>query len=207
MSDDVRRLFDTVLAGPPPDTVDIDASIRTGRFRRRRRVVLVSAAAVLAVAGITTVAVGPGRHRAPTPAVTQVAPAPDTSGTLVTRADQLVGSWRTIMLDGQDMRDVRDRAGKPLGVTFETAMWGAGDGLNYSSAEFSVSPDGRFQSGQVATTAIGSIDGRGIYPRNGQVVGEATEMRLVPGNPATLLLLVQGKIVAEYEATVPASPR
>lgn len=203
MSDgEMRQLFDTVLNGPPPETVDVDASIRTGRRRRRRRVVLASVAVIFAVAGVVTAVVVPGSHRAP------VSVTADT-GVVVTDADQLTGSWQTIQLDGTDVSAVRDSRGAPLGLTFQQGRWGANDVINYHRGEFTLSARGRLSFGSEMVTGVGSIGGRELYTRNASAVVQATEARLLPATSSTppkLLLLTDGKVTAVYLATVSPGP-
>jgi len=208
-SDEVRRVFDTVLTAPPPDTADIDVTIRTGRRRRRRRTVLLSSAAALAVLAITATAILPGNQRRPTspaadPAATSAAVTRD-EGTTVTVADQLLGSWSTIELDGQNVRAIRDGGNRPLGVKFEqdgtTLRWGASDVVNYHSGTFSVSKDGRFQANPGTMTYLGTTEKVQLYPRNPEAVEQATEAHVVaptPTEPPKLLLLTGGKITAVY---------
>jgi len=93
-NDELRRMFDTVLTAPPPDTGDIDAAIRSGRGRRRRRTaaVLLSAAAVIAAIGVTTTVLLPDGNRHPAlPAASSTAT--NDEGTTVTSAHELLGSW------------------------------------------------------------------------------------------------------------------
>jgi hypothetical protein len=205
-NDELRRMFDTVLTAPPPDTGDIDAAIRSGRGRRRRRTaaVLLSAAAVIAAIGVTTTVLLPDGNRHPaSPAASSTAT--NDEGTTVTSAHELLGSWLTTELDGQNVRAVRDGSDRPLGVTFkqdgDQLRWGANDIVNYHSGTFSVSAQGRFLATQESVTAAGTTGKGPQYVRNPEVLVQAAEARLVApaGNePAKLLLLTGGKIVAVY---------
>jgi hypothetical protein len=212
MSDDeLRRLFETVLTAPPPDTADIDATIRAGRRRGHRRTaaILLSSAAVIAVVGITATALLPGIQRQPVPPAASGAvtrnPVTADEGITVTNGRQLLGSWWTIDLDGQNVRGVRDGSKRPLGVEFEQRgtqlWWGANDIINYHSGTFSVSKEGQFLANPGTSTLVGAIGIEQLHRRNPEAVKQATEARLVaatPTDPPKLLLLTRGKIIAVY---------
>jgi hypothetical protein len=106
----------------------------------------------------------PGIQRQPvSPAASAAAtsvPVTADEGITVTNARQLLGSWWTIELDGQNVRAVRDDSDRPLGVKFEQygtqLRWGANDIVNYHSATFSVSKEGQFLASQGTVTAVGT---------------------------------------------------
>jgi hypothetical protein len=196
-NNDVRQLFDTVLAAPPPDTTDVGAAIRIGRRQQHRRTaaVALSAAAVLAVAGIAATHVVPGlRH----PAVSAAA-----SGT-VTAVSQLRGTWQALELDGRDVHAAHDSGGQPLQVRFSAGtkewMWGANDDVNWHSGTFSVSAQGRFEAHEVSVTLAGRIGGP-KYLQNPDAVSQANKARIAPATsaaPAKLFLLADDRVLGVY---------
>jgi hypothetical protein len=68
-TDEMRRLFDTVLIEPAPDTIDIEQVVRVTRRRRRIRTtsVLASCAAAVALAGAFAAGT---RNASPAPPIT-----------------------------------------------------------------------------------------------------------------------------------------
>jgi hypothetical protein len=210
-NDELRRMFETVLTAPPPDTGDIDAAIHSGRRRRHRRTaaILLSTAAAIAAIGVAATVLLPDSNRHPaSPAATSTTTNAQTAkdeGTTVTSAQELLGAWWTTELDGQDVSAVRDRSDRPLGVTFQQyggqLRWSANDIVNYHSGTFSVSAQGRFLANEESVTAVGTTGNGPQYLRNPQVVVRATQARIVaptPTKPAKLLLLTGDKIVAVY---------
>lgn len=203
----LQDIFETVLTASPPDTGDIETVIRLGRVRRRRRsaAVLVSSVAVAALAvGVTTMIVWPeGQQRAAVPAVS--ASGRQNEATMVSDARDLLGTWRTAELDGQDVSTVRDRSGKPLTLTFKEVngqlRWTATDVLNGHSGTFDVSTQGRFQAIETGVTAVGSTGTGPRYVRNAEVVVQATSARLLSASPEKLMLLAGDKVVATFART------
>ncbi len=215
---EVRGLFDTVLTAPPPDLIDIDAAIRTGRHRRQRTVaVLLSAAALIVVLSVAAATVLPRGHREPV--------TPAAAGVPVTSTQQILGSWATIELDGQAVSTVLGAGDRPLGVTFDVLndsrslpsgvsphpdvlQWHANDIINGHNGTFTLSENGRFEAVERSVTAVGygspltAKDRLGL--RNAEVVPRATQVRLVTStNPPQLLLFHAGKVVAIYQRTPP----
>ena len=214
MSDDeLRRIFESVLTAPPPDTADIDVAIRMGRRRRHRRagaVVLSSAVAVAAV--VAAVFTLPGLQRQPgNPAASSAATSASVTaddGTIVTDGRQLLGSWMTIELDGHNVRAARDDSKRPLTVKFDQRgtqlWWGANDTMNAHSGTLSVAKDGRFLANKGTVTLVGTTNGKTRYLRNPEAVEQATEARIMaatPTSPPRLLLLTAGELVAVYART------
>ena len=208
------------MTAPPPDTADIDATIRSGRRRRHRRIaaILLPSAAVIAVGGIAITAVLPGLQRQPTsPAASAAvtsAPVTADEGNTVTDARQLLGSWWTIELDGQNMRAARDKGDRPLVVTFSQngtqLWWSANDIVNDNGGPFSVSKQGQFLAHRTIVSFVGPPDKGPQYRRNPQAVEQATEARFVtatPTDPAKLLLLTHGKLIAVYTPAVAVAKR
>jgi len=199
-NDELRRMFETVLTAPPPDTADVDAIFRATRGRRHRRTaaLLLSSAAVMVAVGVTVTVVVPGlRRQSASPAASAAVTAND--GVPVTTAEQLLGSWRTVELDGQDVRD------QPLRVTFRwngAQLWcSANDTVNTHSGPVSVSKQGQFLAHLTIMTFVGPPETGPQHQRNPQAVEQATEARLVPATPTDprkLLLLAQRKIIAVY---------
>jgi hypothetical protein len=200
----LHKLFGTVVAAPPPDTTDVDAAIRVGRRQRQRRTVAMalSAAAVVALAGITFA----GHAGRRPPAASAVSPA--SVGRTVTDVHQLLGTWQATELDGKDVRGVVSFGSQPLSVTFSLFdkqwIWGAnsaGAGHGYSGA-FSVTALGRFEAAKrVAVTTNGYVGNQGEDTANPDAVQHATEARIVdatPAGPTKLLLLNDGRILGVY---------
>ena len=129
--------------------------------------------------------------------------------TLVIDAGQVLGTWTTRTLDGQDVRAVRASGGRPLALTFVRLdgelRWHANDIVNAHSGTLTVSPDGRFHGSETMSTMVGSIGTRPRYQRNPQAVQQASEARLVtaPGSPPTLQLLDAGAVLAVYTRQSP----
>jgi hypothetical protein len=128
----------------------------------------------------------------------------------VTDAGQLLGTWTTRTLDGQDVHAVRASGGRPLALTFVRLegelRWHANDIVNAHSGTFTVSPDGRFHASETMSTMVGSIGNRPRYKRNPQAVQQATEARLVTvpdGSPPTLKLLDGSTVLAVYTSHSP----
>ena len=216
MSDDeLRRVFETVLtAPPPPDSTDIDTAIRIGRRRRHRRTaaVMLSAAAAVAVIGLTATTVLPSPEGRPVSAAASKAATGASitadDGVPVTSAQQLLGSWTTIELDGRDVRADRDLHNHPLGLKFfqygDELWWSANDIVNANSGPVSVSERGQFQAQLQRATFVGPPEAGPQYERNPEVVEQATEARLVAATDSTsakLLLLTDGKVTAVYTLT------
>jgi len=208
MNNELRRMFETVLTAPPPDTADIDAAVRAGRRRRhwRTAAALLSSAAVVAAIGVTTAVLLPAGQRQP--AASQAVSNAPAEGTIVTDARQILGTWQTTELDGQNVRAVRDGSDQPLEVRFEQTdgqlRWGANDDVNYHSGALSVSREGRFRADKGTVTLVGTVGHGPAYLRNPEAVEQATQARLVaasPTGPATLLLLANGRTIAVYART------
>lgn len=220
-NEDLQRVFDSVLTEPRPDTTDIGSAMRAGRRRRRRRItgVVLSSAAVLAAVGIGLAGLVPQPTAPPVggpSGTSSPAPTPDDRGTQVTSAEQLFGSWWTTRLDGQDVRSARDRSGNPLVSWFGrndadgTLWWGANDGCNDHGGTVTVSGDGRLLAAGGVSTQVGCIGGVQIYPRNPEVVQQATQARIVAASsttPRRLVLLADERVIAEYDAVPGADAR
>lgn len=201
----LRELFSTVVAAPPPDTTDIDAAIRVGHRQRQRRTVAMalSAAAVVAVA-VAVAGINVAGSRPPAASVLS----PVSAGRTVTDAHQLLGTWQATDLDGKDVRGVIGFESQPLNVTFSSFdkqwIWSAnsaGAGHAYSGV-LSVTAQGKFDAGQrVGVTLNGHVGKEREDTANPDAVRHATEARIVPATPtgaARLLLLDGGRVLGVY---------
>ncbi len=131
-------------------------------------------------------------------------PAEAGTGTKVTSEAQILGTWNTVWLDGQDVADVRDPNGRKLAVRFQRSegelWWIANDCCNDHNGDFSVGDDGRFRAEPGGMTLVACFTSVTLYPRNPQVVVEATEARIVNADSTApqLRLLVDGEVLAVY---------
>ncbi len=122
------------------------------------------------------------------------------AGTKVTSEAQILGTWHTVWLDGQDVADVTDRNGRKLTVRFQRTeselWWMANDGCNDHSGHFSISDDGLLRAEPGGMTQVACLPSVTLHPRNPQVVVEATEARIVNADSTTpQLRLLAGKEV------------
>lgn len=211
---DLSQFFEAVLADPGPDTLDVEAAIRSGRRRRRRRTTATLLSVVGSVAALGWAITSALDHAVPDPGPAAVASGVATDGpatsswVTVTEPSQMFGYWWASELNGQDVRADRAR-GEPLSVWFGAdpasgeLWWTAPDGCNQHGGQFRLS-DGRLAVDGGHTTLVGCIAG-GTRLDNPDTVRSADQARLLeatPTTPAQLELLTNGQVVARY-VTVP----
>lgn len=208
---DMRRLFDAVLADPQPDSTSLDAAIRDGRHRRRRRTAAVmgSCAAALVAGGLVL-----GGAFSAEPQPTQVAsPSPSRSATdasalviaaipgeKVTDHRDLAGSWIAVRLEGKSVTS--SWPDLPL-LTFTELdgdpTWSAYDGCNSHWAGYSLSTAGAFLSKGDGTTLRACR--QTLYTASITALKSTRSMRLgsfAEGPPLLTLLDASGAAVATY---------
>lgn len=219
-NEEIRRLFDTVLASPGPDSTDIDDAIRVAHHRRHRRrtrtaVLTGVGCAAAIVAMMVVIRTGaPTPHPISGPIGTTAVAAPSTSnpgpaGEPVISTRELIGHWQTIELDGQDVQHLRTQGGNPLTIWFrdgDQPLWGADDGCNTHEGRLTVSATGRFTASEGGGTVRGCPPEQ-VHARNVQVVRQANQARIVAATdktPRRLLLLKDDALLAEFTATAPS---
>ena len=208
---DLQHLFATVLTDPAPDTTDVEAAMRTVRRRRRVRTgaLMLSAAAVVAVIALVVGGVL-DRTAAPQPAASPSA----VEGILVTEASQLVGTWWTTDLGDRDVRGVTTPLGvlrltfaRPQGIP-EGLKWSTTDGCHSFGGELAVDA-GRIVVDDDATTLTANAC-FATHPENADAVQRAGQARLVTATssePARLVLIADGRVIARYTSDPAAAAR
>lgn len=136
-------------------------------------------------------------------------------GGVVTYAEDLLGAWQLIELDGADMSGARDHGRYPLMVRFlrsaqadDWLLWSATDGCNIHGGWFTVTADGTFRAEEGPAEGVGCVPPQGgevvRWPRSPEVVLEADRAQMIPATGGTamvtdrLVLSRDGRALAVY---------
>lgn len=118
-------------------------------------------------------------------------------GGLVTSAEDLLGVWQVVELDGVDMSGARDHWRYPLMVRFlrnadGELRWSATDGCSTHGGRFAVTADGTFRAEPGTVQLNGCVPPPGgevaLWPRNPAVVAEADQARIIVPQGGTAMV-------------------
>jgi hypothetical protein len=208
---DMRRLFDAVLADPKPDSTSLDAAMRDGRLRRRRRTAAVmgSCAAALVTGGLILGGAfagepQPTRVASPSPSVSATDPSAlviaAIPGEKVTDHRDLAGSWIAVRLQGKSVTSSwPDLPSLTFTELDGEPTWTAYDGCNGHWAGYSLSATGAFLSKGDGTSLRAC--GQTLYASSITALRNARSVRLgsfTEGPPLLTLLDANGTAVATY---------
>ncbi|MGW2641972.1 hypothetical protein [Streptomyces sp. NPDC001348] len=109
--EDLAARIASLSISAPADHIDVDAAVRAGTRRRRRRHLAVAGvvAGVVAVAGSAAVATQAGHDRSNTMATPRF-------GSASVTAQDLGGRWTAVRVDGRDVTSWRDAGGIPANL-------------------------------------------------------------------------------------------